>query len=122
MRTSGASRASWSSCLAESGIGAVWKRWAADADKRNDQQELQRIGEVVGELRGSDVEPEDEGQREAENRGGTEDGVDADESADGEAPGQLLWGCSAAEKSENWKDDAAVDPSVVRECLVFGHC
>ncbi len=63
---------------------------ASEADEGDDQDELERVGEVVGELRGGDVEPEDEGQGEAEDGGGAEDGIDADEDAGGEAPGEFL--------------------------------
>lgn len=63
---------------------------AAKADEGDDQDYLERVSEVVGELRGSDVEPEDEGQGEAEDSGGAEDGVDSDEDAGSKTPGEFL--------------------------------
>ena len=60
---------------------------AGEADERNDQDEFERIDDVVAELRGGDVETEDKGYGEAEDGGAAEDGIDADEEADGDAPG-----------------------------------
>jgi len=45
---------------------------------------------VVADLRGGDVEAEDEGYGEAEDGGAAEDGIDADEKTGGDAPGQLF--------------------------------
>lgn len=63
----------------------------AEADEGDDQRQLQGIGDVVRELRGGDVEAEDEGDGEADDGGGAEQGIDADEESDGEAPGEFLW-------------------------------
>jgi hypothetical protein len=60
---------------------------AADMNEGDDQDELKRVDDVVANLRGGDVEAEDEGDDEAEDCGCAEDRVDADEEADGEAPG-----------------------------------
>jgi len=64
-------------------------------------------------LRGGDVEAEEEGQREAEDGGAAEDGIDADEEAGGDAPGELFRRRSHAEQCENGKDDATVEPVVM---------
>ena len=59
------------------------------------------------------LRPEDiEGQGETEDGGGSEDGIDADEDAGGETPGQFLRGGSATEqRSEDGERDAAVRPN-----------
>jgi hypothetical protein len=64
-------------------------------------------------LRGGYVETEDEGQREAEDGGTAKDGVDADEEAGGDAPGQSFRRGSHAEQCEDGKGDAAVEPVVM---------
>jgi hypothetical protein len=94
---------------------------AAEADEGDDEDDLQRIAEVIGDLRCDYVEAEDEGEREAEDGGGAEQRVDADEGTEGEAPGELLRGGSATEKGEDGKGDAAIGPTVVRECLIQRH-
>ena len=86
---------------------------AGDVDERNDEKEFERIDDVVAELRGGNVEAEDEGQGEAEDGGAAEDGIDADEEAGGDAPGQLFRRGSHAEQREDGKGDAAVEPVVV---------
>ena len=45
--------------------------------------------------------------------GAAEDGIDADEQAGGDAPGQLFGRGSHAEECEDGKGDAAVEPVVV---------
>ena len=60
---------------------------ACNMDKGDDQDDLKGIHEVVPELRGCDIEPEEKGQGEAEDGGAAEDGVYTDEEADGDAPG-----------------------------------
>lgn len=86
---------------------------AGDVDERNDEDELERIDDVVADLRGSDIEAEDEGYGEAEDGGAADDGVDADEQAGGDAPGKLFGRCSHSQQSEDGKGDAAIDPGVV---------
>jgi len=63
---------------------------AGDVDEGDDQEKLERIDDVVADLRGGYVETEDKGQRETEDGGAAEDGVDADEKAHGYAPGELF--------------------------------
>lgn len=60
---------------------------AAGPDEGDDQEELERIDDMVAELRGSYVETEDEGRGEAKEGGRAQDGVEADEKAHGDAPG-----------------------------------
>jgi hypothetical protein len=64
-------------------------------------------------LRGGYVEAEDEGQREAEDGGAAQDGIDADEEADGDAPGESFRRGSHAKQCEDGKGDAAVEPVVM---------
>ena len=85
----------------------------AEADEGDEEQELERIDHVVGELRGGDVEAEEEGRREAGDGGAAEDGIDADEQADGDAPGEFARGGSHAEECEDRKSDTAVSPVVM---------
>jgi hypothetical protein len=86
---------------------------AGDVDERNDQDDLERIDDVIAQLRGGDVEAEDEGQGEAEDGGAAKDGIDADEQSGGDAPGESLGSSAHAEQCEDGKGDAAVDPAVV---------
>jgi len=51
---------------------------------------------VVAYLRGRYVEAEEKGYCEAEECGAAQDGIDADEEADGDAPGELFRSCSHA--------------------------
>jgi len=53
---------------------------------------------MVGDLRGSDVEAADESDGHAEDGGRAQEWIDADEQADGEAPGEALRACSHAEQ------------------------
>jgi len=69
---------------------------AGDADERNYQNEFERIDDVVAELRGCDVEAKDKGYCEAKDRGAAEDGIDADEQAGGDTPGEFFRRCSHA--------------------------
>ena len=62
----------------------------AQAEKGEEQKDLERVDEVVGELRSSEVEAEGEGEEEAEEGGRAEEGIDADNEAEGEAPGETL--------------------------------
>jgi len=82
----------------------------AETDEGNEEQKLKGVDEVVGQLRGGDVEAEQEGRGEAEDRRAAEHGIDADEQADGDAPGQLFGRGSHAQQSEDGKRDAAVEP------------
>ena len=91
----------------------MWKTSVADVDEGNDEQKFERIDEMVGQLRGGDVEAQEEGRGEAEDGGAAEDGIDADEKADGDAPGQLLRRGSHAQEREDRKRDAAIGPVVV---------
>jgi len=86
---------------------------AGGVDEGDDQDEFKRIDDVVADLRGRYVEAEDNSYGEAEDGGAAEDGVDADEEAGGDAPGQLFRRGSHAEEREDRKGDAAVDPVVV---------
>ena len=50
-----------------------------------------------------------------------EDGIDADEEAGGQAPGELLRRRSTTQESEDRKGDAAICPVVLRNCLNLRH-
>jgi hypothetical protein len=85
---------------------------AAEAEKRDDEQKLQRIDDVVSYLRGGYVEPEDKGHGEADKSGAADNWVNTDEKANGDAPGQLLRGCSETEKREDGQRYSPVEPVV----------
>ena len=89
---------------------------AAGADERNDQNDFQRIDDVIGELRSGDVEPESRGEDEAKQGGRAEQGIDADDEAGGDAPGEAFGRGSHAEEREKREDDAAVEPAVMGRC------
>ena len=86
---------------------------AGGADEWDDEDELERVDDVIADLGCSDVEAEEEGQGKTEEGGAAEYGVDADEKAGGDAPGEFFRGRSHAEKRKNWKGDATIDPVVV---------
>lgn len=60
---------------------------AGGTDERNDKNQLERIDDVIADLRGCDVETEEEGQSKTEEGGAAENRVDADEKAGRDAPG-----------------------------------
>jgi hypothetical protein len=82
-------------------------------DEWDDEDEFERVDEVIADLRRGDVEAEEEGKSETEDGSAAEDGIDADEQADGDAPGKLFGGCSHAEERKNGKGKAAIDPAVM---------
>jgi len=86
---------------------------AGGVDERDDEDEFERIDDVVAELRGGDVEAEDESEGEAKDGCAAEDGVDADEESGGDAPGQLFGRCAHAEEREDWKRYASIGPTVM---------
>jgi hypothetical protein len=100
-------------CVSRERHGRGVKDTTGDADEGDYQDDLQRVNDVVGELRCGYVEAKEKGDEEAEKGGAAEDGVDADEEADGDAPGQFLRGGSHAEKCEDRKHDATVGPVVM---------
>ncbi len=86
---------------------------AGEANDGKDEEELEAIDDVVAYLRGGYVETANEGYRQTEDGGAAEDGVDADEEAGGDAPGELFRRCSHAQERKNGQGDAAVDPVVM---------
>lgn len=86
---------------------------AGGVDEWDDEDEFERVDEVIADLRRSDVEAEEEGKSETEDGGASEDRVDADEQADGDAPGELFGGCSHTEERKNGKGEATIDPVVM---------
>ena len=88
---------------------------AGCVDEGDDEKQLERIDDVVAELRSGNIEAEDEGQGEAEDGGAADDGIDADQKARGDAPGQLFGRGSHAMERVDRKRDAAVEPVVVHD-------
>ena len=68
---------------------------------------------MIGELGGGEVEAEKECSGETDHGGAAKDGVDADEEADGDAPGEFFGGRTHAEECEDGKGDATVRPVVM---------
>ena len=60
---------------------------AGDADEGDDQDDFERIDNVVGELRRGYIETDEDGDGEAKQGGAAQDGIDADEKPDCNAPG-----------------------------------
>lgn len=87
--------------------------YVAESDEGDQEQEFKRVDEVVGQLRGGDIEPQQECCGEAEDGSAAENRVDTDEEPDGDAPGQLLRGRSHAEECEDGKCDTAISPVVM---------
>ena len=79
----------------------------------DDENEFERIDDVIAYLRGSYVEAEEEGQGKTEDGGAAENRVDSDEKTGRDAPGEFFRGCSHAEERKNGKGDAAIDPVVM---------
>jgi len=63
---------------------------AAESDEWHDEQDLQGVDQVVGDLGCDHVEAKEKCHSEAEDCRRTENGVDADESSGGQAPGELF--------------------------------
>ena len=93
------------------------KEDSPDVDERDEKQEFERVNEVVGQLRGGDVEAKDESCGETEDGGAAKNGIDADEEADRDAPGEFLRRRPHAQKREDRKRNAAIEPIVVKRCL-----
>ncbi len=81
-------------------------------NERNYQDQFERINHVVANLRRSNIQPEDEGERKAKNRRAPEDGIDADEQPGSNAPGQLLRCGAHAQQRKDWKSHPSIDPVV----------
>ena len=86
---------------------------ACDVDEGDDEEDFKRVDDVVADLRGGNVEAEDECDGKAEDGGAAEDGVDANEDAGSYAPCESFGCGSHAEKREDGKGDAPVEPVVV---------
>lgn len=63
---------------------------AGGVDKWDDEDELERVDDVIADLGCGDVEAEEEGQGKTEDCGAAEDWVDADEKPCGDAPGEFF--------------------------------
>lgn len=69
----------------------------AELDEEDEEEQLQRVNEVVGDLRGDQVEPEEEWNGKRSERRGPEQRVDADDHAGSERPGELSRGAADAQ-------------------------
>lgn len=86
---------------------------AREVDERDDQEDFERVDDMVADLGGGYVEAEDEGDGKAKDGGAAKDWVDADEKSCGYAPCEFFGRGSHAEEREYGKGDAAVDPIVM---------
>lgn len=93
---------------------------ACGVDERDDEDDLERVDDVVADLRGGDVEAEDKGDGKAEYGGAAEDWIDADEKAGCDAPGELFGRGSHAKQGEDGQGDAAVEPVVMDGSVALG--
>ena len=78
-------------------VGCEWgragaKEYLAGAEVDQHERELDGEAEVICDLRGDEVETGEEGYAEREERGGADDGIDADDGTDGEGPGESAGG------------------------------
>jgi hypothetical protein len=58
----------------------------SDPHERDEQQDLQRVDQVIRHLHGGNVQAQAERDRQAQHRRGPDDGEDADHDSDGDAP------------------------------------
>lgn len=86
---------------------------AGDVDEWYEQEQFKRIDDVVGQLRRDEIEPQYECGCETEDGGAAENGVDADEQAEGDAPGKFSGRRTHAQQGEDREDNASVSPVVV---------
>ena len=93
------------------------KEDSPDVDEGDEEQEFERVNEVVGQLRGGDVEAKDECCRKTKDSGAAKNGIDADEEADRDAPGEFLRRRSHAQEREDRERNAAIEPIVVERWL-----
>jgi hypothetical protein len=70
------------------------KELVAELDEEEEKQDLERVDDVVGDLRGDEVEAEEAGEDKRGEGGGAEQRVDADDQAGGKRPGELARGAS----------------------------
>lgn len=68
---------------------------------------------MISYLRGGYVEAEEKGHGETENGRAPNNGIDANEKADGDAPGEFLWSRSEAEERKDRQGSAPVEPVVM---------
>jgi hypothetical protein len=92
-------------------FGSEYK--APESHEWNYEKEFERVDDVVSDLRGCYVETEEKGHCKAKNGCAAKNGVYTDKEADGDAPGEFLWGGSETEKREDGQGDTPVEPVVM---------
>lgn len=95
------------------GNGSDMKEDRSDVDERDNEEKLKGINKVIGQLGGRDVQPQKKGSGEAKDGGASQNWVNANQQADSDAPGQLLWRCPHAQKRKDGKSDTTVEPVVM---------
>ena len=79
----------------------------AGVDEGKEEQPLQRGYDVNADLGGDMVEPEEPGEQQHGDGGEAEQGIDANEQADGEAPGEATGADAAAQETKQRAKDLA---------------
>ena len=102
--------------VSREGHGCGLEDTAGKTNERNDKYDFEGVYDVVAKLRCGYVEAQHKGYGEAEDGGATENRVDPDEEADGQAPGQFFRRCSHTKEREDGEGDAAIEPVVVNRC------
>ncbi len=74
-----------------------------------EEQQMQRGDEVGADLRGGLAELEGPGEKDDEEGGDADGGIDADDHADGEAPGQATRGDAAAQEAQQRSQGLAAE-------------
>jgi len=83
------------------------------AQEWDNEKKLKRVNDMISDLRGGNVQAEEECCGQTEQSRAAEDGIDADQEAGRDAPCQLFRRGPHAKQRENGKRDATIDPVVV---------
>jgi hypothetical protein len=93
--------------LAVHGEAAGVEEVDAELDEGDEQEQVERGDGVRADLRGNLVEAERPGKHHNEDRGEADGGVDADDHAEGQTPGEAARGDAAAELAQQRTEDSA---------------
>lgn len=85
---------------------------AAQLKEGKQQKQLERIDDVVDQLRDCDVEAQQHGEPQAKNGRRAEHGIDADQQAQGDAPRKPPGRCAAPQKSKDRQRNPSIEKSV----------
>jgi hypothetical protein len=95
----------------------------ADPDEGEEQGELQGIHKVIGDLRSDEIQAQDGGDCQAKQCGRTQQGIDPDDQAGDERPGQLVRAASNAQQVHDRADDMTLEERwICSSRLKFAGC